>query len=159
MDRCDVGYCVCHDIAANSRGDRRARFFESGHRIATIRTTILSSVIVLVAFAIWRPLAHFPLMATNRRRIKFGLIHFDALRSGERMLITWRDAEGLITFPSFHTTWAILMTIAFRRNRWLLRAECLTELGGRSFDRDDRLALFRRCDQRCRSGRHRDHAQ
>ena len=41
------------------------------------------------------------------------LEHFHALRSGERDLVTWRGAEGLITFPSFHSTWAILLALAF----------------------------------------------
>lgn len=47
------------------------------------------------------------------------LAHFDALRSGARTVITWRDAEGLITFPSFHTAWAILLAFALRRDKWL----------------------------------------
>ena len=47
------------------------------------------------------------------------LDHFHALRSGERSLVSWRDAEGLITFPSFHTTWAILLAWGLRRHRYL----------------------------------------
>ncbi|MHC4697399.1 MAG: phosphatase PAP2 family protein [Planctomycetota bacterium] len=42
------------------------------------------------------------------------LEHFQALRSGESDVVTWRGAEGLITFPSFHTTWAILLALALR---------------------------------------------
>jgi membrane-associated phospholipid phosphatase len=30
---------------------------------------------------------------------------------------TWRGAEGLISFPSFHTAWAILLALALRRWR------------------------------------------
>jgi membrane-associated phospholipid phosphatase len=51
--------------------------------------------------------------------------HLDALRSGARTLVTWRDAEGLITFPSFHTIWAVLLIAAFygsRRLFWPLAA-------------------------------------
>ena len=47
--------------------------------------------------------------------------HLDGLRSGARTLVTWRDAEGLITFPSFHTIWAVLLVAAFygcRRLFW-----------------------------------------
>jgi membrane-associated phospholipid phosphatase len=43
------------------------------------------------------------------------LDHLQSLREGRRLLVSWRDAEGLITFPSFHTTWAILLALAFRR--------------------------------------------
>lgn len=45
--------------------------------------------------------------------------HLNELRSGERTTVTWRDAEGLITFPSFHTTWAILLAWSCRRRRYL----------------------------------------
>jgi membrane-associated phospholipid phosphatase len=37
------------------------------------------------------------------------LEHLRTLRSGERTVISLRDAEGLVTFPSFHTAWAILL--------------------------------------------------
>lgn len=47
------------------------------------------------------------------------LDHFHELRSGERTIATWRGAEGLITFPSFHTTWAILLAFALRGHRVL----------------------------------------
>jgi membrane-associated phospholipid phosphatase len=32
--------------------------------------------------------------------------------------VSWRDAQGIITFPSFHTIWAVLLIAAFR-GRWL----------------------------------------
>lgn len=44
------------------------------------------------------------------------LEQLQAMRSGARTTVTWRDAEGLITFPSFHTIWAILMALAYRRH-------------------------------------------
>src|SRR5262249_24403227 len=50
------------------------------------------------------------------------LDHLDALRSHVRTLITWRDAEGIITFPSFHAVWAVLLTAAFWRRGWLFYA-------------------------------------
>lgn len=43
------------------------------------------------------------------------LDHLQSLREGRRLVVTWHNAEGLITFPSFHTTWAILLALAFRR--------------------------------------------
>lgn len=47
------------------------------------------------------------------------LEHFSALRDGSMTQLTLSEAEGLITFPSFHTTWAILLAWAYRRDRWL----------------------------------------
>ena len=41
--------------------------------------------------------------------------HFAALRDGSLTLVSWRNAEGLMTFPSFHTIWAVLLIAAFYR--------------------------------------------
>lgn len=41
------------------------------------------------------------------------------LRSGALREITWRSAEGLITFPSFHTIWGVLVALAFARRRFV----------------------------------------
>jgi membrane-associated phospholipid phosphatase len=49
------------------------------------------------------------------------LQHLHELREGVRTVVTWRGAEGLITFPSFHTTWAMLLAWAFwGRMRWFV---------------------------------------
>lgn len=48
------------------------------------------------------------------------LDHFMALRSGAMTNLTLSEAEGLITFPSFHTTWAILLAWAYRREKLLI---------------------------------------
>lgn len=45
--------------------------------------------------------------------------HMHELKSGARTVVTWRNAEGLVTFPSFHTTWAILLAWALRHKRAL----------------------------------------
>jgi membrane-associated phospholipid phosphatase len=42
------------------------------------------------------------------------LEHFRSLRSGERRLVSFEGAEGLITFPSFHATWALLLALGYR---------------------------------------------
>jgi membrane-associated phospholipid phosphatase len=34
--------------------------------------------------------------------------------------VTWRAAEGVIAFPSFHVTWGILLIAAYRRHAWRL---------------------------------------
>ena len=46
-------------------------------------------------------------------------VDFDALRSGARTVVTWRGAEGLIAFPSFHAIWAVLLAAAFYRRGWI----------------------------------------
>lgn len=38
---------------------------------------------------------------------------FDALRAGTITEINPKDAKGIITFPSFHTVWAVLLMAAF----------------------------------------------
>lgn len=43
-----------------------------------------------------------------------------ALCSGNRFLLSWKETEGLITFPSFHTAWAVFLMLAWRQQtRWL----------------------------------------
>ena len=43
------------------------------------------------------------------------LEHFRELRAGARGGLDLADAEGLITFPSFHTVWALLLVAACPR--------------------------------------------
>jgi len=47
------------------------------------------------------------------------LDHLQTLRSGQWNTFNLRTAEGLITFPSFHTTWALLIALAFAHRRLL----------------------------------------
>jgi len=56
---------------------------------------------------------------TNAAQDRY-LSHLESLRDGSRTVVTWRNAEGLITIPSFHTTWAVLLTLAFRDWKWVL---------------------------------------
>ncbi len=53
------------------------------------------------------------------------LEHIHQLREGTRTVVSWNGAEGLISFPSFHTAWAILLVWAFREQRALLVVSCL----------------------------------
>lgn len=72
-------------------------------------------------------LALFAIFPANGPFVTFGfspsadqrqfLEHFEGLRGGYRTLISWRGAEGLITFPSFHVAWALVLTWAFRRRK------------------------------------------
>jgi len=34
--------------------------------------------------------------------------------------VSWRAAEGVVAFPSFHVTWGILLIAAYRRHAWRL---------------------------------------
>jgi membrane-associated phospholipid phosphatase len=47
------------------------------------------------------------------------LEHLEAIRCGARTIVTWRDAEGLITFPSFHAIWGVLLILACIADRYL----------------------------------------
>jgi hypothetical protein len=47
------------------------------------------------------------------------LEHLHGLRDGSRTVISWNGAEGLITFPSFHTAWALLLAWSLRGRGWL----------------------------------------
>jgi membrane-associated phospholipid phosphatase len=47
------------------------------------------------------------------------LAHFRAMRDGATLALRWKEVEGLITFPSFHATWAILLALAYWRRRVL----------------------------------------
>lgn len=42
-----------------------------------------------------------------------------AMRSGQQSVISLTNAQGLITVPSFHTTWAILLAWALRHVAWV----------------------------------------
>jgi membrane-associated phospholipid phosphatase len=57
--------------------------------------------------------------APNATQARY-LAHLHELREGARTIVTWRGAEGLITFPSFHTTWAMLLAWGVRKHNWAL---------------------------------------
>jgi membrane-associated phospholipid phosphatase len=40
-----------------------------------------------------------------------------ALREGSMRHVSWNAAEGLITFPSFHCEWSVLLALAFAKTR------------------------------------------
>lgn len=47
------------------------------------------------------------------------LIDLEAMRTGAQSVVTWRDAEGLITCPSFHATWGLLLAMALWNVRYV----------------------------------------
>ncbi|GAB4151851.1 MAG: phosphatase PAP2 family protein [Planctomycetaceae bacterium] len=56
------------------------------------------------------------------------LEHLTTLRSGARTELQLQDSEGLVTFPSFHTTWAILLAAAVWHRRRIFLPVCLLNL-------------------------------
>ncbi len=91
---------------------RRLRSFVSQFMIAGLLTTAIYFVLPAEA-----PTAAFGYAATPAQQ-RF-IEHFHSLRSGELTVISMNSLEGLITFPSFHTTWAVLLAFAFRPYKWL----------------------------------------
>lgn len=81
---------------------------------------MLGTWICLVVFCAWPAAGPFSGygFTPNATQARY-LDHLHQLRDGVRTLITWRNAEGLITFPSFHTTWALILAWAVRRRPWL----------------------------------------
>jgi membrane-associated phospholipid phosphatase len=81
---------------------------------------MLGTWICLVVFCLWPAAGPFSGygFAANATQARY-LEHFHQLRDGLRTVVTWRNAEGLITFPSFHTTWALLLAWAVRKRPWL----------------------------------------
>ncbi len=79
---------------------------------------MLGTLVCLVCFCFWPaegPFAGYG-FAANEAQTRY-LQHLHELRDGTRTIVTWRGAEGLITFPSFHTTWALLLAWAVRHHR------------------------------------------
>jgi membrane-associated phospholipid phosphatase len=79
---------------------------------------MLSSLIAVVGFYFWPALGacgdgRLPVPERYAPTIE----HIEALRSGAMTAITWRGAQGLITVPSFHTIWAVLLASAFAGSR------------------------------------------
>ena len=80
---------------------------------------MLGTAVCLVVFCFYPaegPFAGYG-FAANETQTRY-LQHLHELRDGVRTVVSWRGAEGLITFPSFHTTWAMLLAWAVRHHKW-----------------------------------------
>ncbi len=90
-------------------------------RLESFVLRFMIAALVTAAFFWWCP-AEGPFSAygyqPNPDQQRY-LEHFHTLRSGERTIVTWEQAEGLITFPSFHVTWALLLATALCGRRLL----------------------------------------
>lgn len=78
---------------------------------------MLGTLICAAVFCLWPAAGPFTGygFAPNETQARY-LQHLHELRDGARTVVTWRGAEGLITFPSFHTTWALLLAWSVRRH-------------------------------------------
>ncbi|MCE5268297.1 MAG: phosphatase PAP2 family protein [Planctomycetaceae bacterium] len=77
---------------------------------AFLRRMMLAALLVLACFLLLP--AAGPCSAMPSPSQAHYLDHFLSLRSGLRTGMSLADAEGLITFPSFHTIWALLLVAA-----------------------------------------------
>ena len=82
---------------------------------------MLALLITATVFACFPAKGPFAIhqIAVNPTQASY-LQQLEALRAGTLQQVSLKTAEGLVTFPSFHTTWAILLACAVRHNRWLL---------------------------------------
>lgn len=85
-----------------------------------VRQFMLGTLACALVFALWP--AQGPFVAYGYEPSptqSVYLQHLAELRDGTRTVISWRGAEGIITFPSFHTCWAILLAWGFQGHRFL----------------------------------------
>lgn len=80
-----------------------------------VRQFLFGTLICAAVFALFPaegPFAYYgyETSATQARYLE----HLHGLRDGSRTVVSWNGAEGLITFPSFHTAWAILLAWSLR---------------------------------------------
>jgi hypothetical protein len=85
-------------------GDRNAEF---------LWTMCISLVMTCAVFVLTPALAHDVPVGPYREVLVM-------IRSGQWTVFDYGKTEGIVTFPSFHTTAAILLTYAARRRRWAL---------------------------------------
>ena len=88
---------------------------------------LVVTLAALVFFPAETPSQYFGFRATiDQTRF---IAQFDALRRGTFHLINFREIEGLISVPSFHTAGALMVTWAFRRYRWIFWSLVLVNTG------------------------------
>lgn len=81
---------------------------------------MLAALLTVGIFALWPaegPFRQFEFQP-SAEQARY-LTHLHELRSGTRDSLRLGETAGLVTFPSFHTTWAILLALVFRHRKWL----------------------------------------
>lgn len=87
---------------------------------------MLSALLTAALFCIYPAAGPFEAFGFERTGAQDRYIaHFEGLRAGEMRTLSLNDAEGLITFPSFHATWAILLALACAHRRLLFTVVAL----------------------------------
>lgn len=82
--------------------------------LETFLRRMMVAAVVVLAFFVLLP-AEGPCRVAPSPSQAHYLDHFWSLRSGVRTGMSLTDTEGLITFPSFHTIWALLLVAACPR--------------------------------------------
>jgi hypothetical protein len=80
---------------------------------AFLQRMMLAAILVLAFFVVMQ--AEGPSGLPNSPFLAHYRDHFFSLRSGVRTGLSLTDTEGLITFPSFHAVWALLLVAACPR--------------------------------------------
>lgn len=93
-------------------GDRALRQFVLRMILAALATFLL-----FLAMPAEGPFSYYGFAASESQT--HYLEHFRGLRAGQWMWSGLDSAEGLITFPSFHTVWAVLLAVAVAHRRWI----------------------------------------
>ena len=87
---------------------------------------MLSALITLAVFCVYPAAGPFEAFGYARDDAQDRyMAQFEALRAGQMSTISLDSTEGLITLPSFHATWAILLALACRHHRLLFAFSAL----------------------------------
>jgi membrane-associated phospholipid phosphatase len=95
-------------------------YFDPRRLDAFLSRFMLAGIITAAGFVVFPAegaSAYYGLPTPDHYRPILDAIH--SLRNGTYP-ITWRAAEGVIAFPSFHVTWGVLLIAAYRRHSWRL---------------------------------------
>ncbi len=102
---------ICVIVVLGFTADRRLDLFVTRFMLAGLLTSA-----IFLFFPAQGSCAYFHF--TTPDHYVGVLKELDRLRAGVAT-VSWRDGQGIVTFPSFHTIWALLLTAAFRGRRFL----------------------------------------
>ena len=89
-------------------------------------TALLITVSIFAIAPAKGPFAHYG-MKNSPSQERY-LEHLTTLRNGDRTEIVLSETEGLVTFPSFHTAWAILLMMAVWHRKRVFVPVCILNL-------------------------------
>lgn len=91
---------------------------------------MVSLIIVLVCYGLWPaegPFVSYDFVPSPPQARYLEQLH--AIRQGTLTVLRQEEVVGLVTFPSFHTTWAVLLAFALPRRWWLTVPLVVLNLG------------------------------